>query len=240
MNSVIKYKGADIANSTRRYFDNTKMPKIISPEKCAQIIAALKNNPNAAAVAREIGGVSHPTVWKIAKRAGIELTATEANLGRPKIPSGLHAQIIAALKDDPSSAAVAREIGGVSQAKVWKIAKDAGIELTGLTRPRPRISPELRAQIIAALKNNPNAAAVARETGVSQPTVWKTAKRAGIELTGRTHSRIPSELHAQIIAALKNNPNAAEVAREIGVGHSTVWRIAKDAGIELTDKCQRT
>jgi uncharacterized OB-fold protein len=45
-----------------------------------KIIAALKANPNANAVARRIGGVNQTTVWKIAKQKGIELT-----IGRPTL-----------------------------------------------------------------------------------------------------------------------------------------------------------
>jgi hypothetical protein len=51
----------------------------VSTEKRAQIIAALKNNSNAAQVAQQIGGVSRMTVWKISKVAGIELTAGQAS-----------------------------------------------------------------------------------------------------------------------------------------------------------------
>ena len=51
------------------------MRQIISEEKRRQIIAALKDNPNAAAVAKQIGGVSHTKVGKIAKAAGIALAA---------------------------------------------------------------------------------------------------------------------------------------------------------------------
>jgi hypothetical protein len=51
-------------------------------EKRAQIIDALKSNPNARQVARQIGGVSHVTVWKIAKAAGIELTARRRRASR--------------------------------------------------------------------------------------------------------------------------------------------------------------
>jgi hypothetical protein len=53
----------------------TKMPPA---KKRAKIIAALKDNPNAKAVARQVGGVCVSTVWRIAKWEGIELTAGKA------------------------------------------------------------------------------------------------------------------------------------------------------------------
>jgi hypothetical protein len=61
------------------YLDNTKM---LPPQKHTQIIAALKDNANASAVARQVGGVSHATVWRIAKQTDIELTAGQAAKGR--------------------------------------------------------------------------------------------------------------------------------------------------------------
>jgi hypothetical protein len=101
---------------------------MLPPEKRAQIIAALKANPNASVVARQVGGVSKITVWKIAKLEGIELTAGKAAKG--VLPPEKHAKIIAALKANPNASVVARQVGGVSKTTVWKIAKWEGIELT--------------------------------------------------------------------------------------------------------------
>jgi transposase-like protein len=109
-----------------------------SPQKRAQIVAALKDNPNASAVAREIGGVSCQTVWRFAKEARLELTAGNAHLSPQK-----RAQIIRALEANPNASAVARRVGGVSNVAVWKIAKRKGIELTlrkaAKGTPRPRL-----------------------------------------------------------------------------------------------------
>jgi hypothetical protein len=102
---------------------------MLTAEKRAQIIDALNANPNSTAVAKQIGGVSQATVWKIAKAAGIELTAGKAARGHP-ISAEKRAQIIEALKSNPNARQVARQIGGVSRVTVWKIAKAAGIELT--------------------------------------------------------------------------------------------------------------
>jgi hypothetical protein len=51
---------------------------MLPPEKRTKIIAALKKNPNASAVARQVGGVSLATVWRVAKQTGINLP-----VGRP-------------------------------------------------------------------------------------------------------------------------------------------------------------
>src|SRR5262252_8654070 len=153
------------------------MRQIISQEKRRQIIAALKDNPNATQIAREVGGVNYSTVVRLAEGAGIDLTAGKAARGHPRVSPEKHAQIIAALKDNPNAKQVARN--GVSHTKVGKIAKAAGIALAGAEYGK-RLSAKQRAQIIGALKTNPNAAAVAKQIGgVSHTTVGKIAKAAG-------------------------------------------------------------
>jgi transposase-like protein len=159
------------------------MRRIISEEKRRQIIAALNDNPNATQIAREVGCVNYRTIVRLAEGAGIELTAGKAARGHPRVSPEKHAQIIAALKDNPNAIQVARKIGGVSHTKVGKIAKAAGITLAAAESGK-RLSAEQRAQIIGALKDNPNASEVAKQiVGVSQVAVWKIAKAAGIELT---------------------------------------------------------
>ena len=212
------------------------MRQIISEEKRRQIIAALKDNPNATQIAREVGGVNYGMVLRLAEGAGIDLTAGKAARGHPRVSPEKHAQIIGALKANPNAKQVARKIGGVSHTKVGKIAKAAGIALAAAESGK-RLSAKQRAQIIAALKTIPNAAAVAKQIGgVSHTTVVKIAKAAGIALVGAEYGKqLSAEKRAQIIAALKTNPNAAAVGKQIGgVSHVVVWKIAKAAGIELT------
>jgi hypothetical protein len=110
---------------------------MLPPKKRAKIIAALKANPNASAVARQVGGVSKVTVWKIAKQTGIDLAAGKA-ARRPALPPERRAKIIAALKANPNASAVARQVGGISDVTVWKIAKREGIELTAGKAARAR------------------------------------------------------------------------------------------------------
>jgi transposase-like protein len=148
---------------------------MLPPEKRARIIAALKENPNASAVARQVGGVSDVTVWKIAKQTGIKLAGKGVALSPEK-----RAQIVAALKTMRNARAVTRQVGAVSLSTVKKIAKQARIMLAG---KGVVTTPEKRAKIIAALKANPNATAVAKRLGgVSSWTVWKIAKQTGIKL----------------------------------------------------------
>src|SRR6516162_8448785 len=158
------------------------MRQIISEEKRRQVVAALKDNPNAKQVAQKIGGVSHTTVGKIAKAAGVALAVAKSGW----LSAEQRAQIIGALKANPNATEIAREVGCVNYRTVVRLAEGAGIELTAgkAVRGHPRLSPEKHAQIIGALKANPNASEVAKQiVGVSHVAVWKIAKAAGIELT---------------------------------------------------------
>ena len=165
---------------------SSAVQQMISKEKRTQIAAALKDNPNATRVALEIGGVSHTTVGKIAKAAGIAL-----EYGK-RYSAEKRQQIVDALKDNPNATQIAREVGGVGYRTVVRLAEGAGIALTAgkAARGRPRPSPEKRAQIIAALKDNPNATQIAREIGgVSHTTVGRIAKAAGIALAAGKAAR---------------------------------------------------
>jgi len=101
------------------------------------------------------------------------------------------------------------------------------------------LTAEKRARVITALAYNSNAIRVAEKIGDVDPsTVRRIAKAVGIELSdGKTtkgHHRVSVEKRAEIIAALRDNPNASQVARQIGsVSRMTVWKIAKVAGISL-------
>jgi len=204
---------------------------MLPPEKRAKIIAALKANPNAKEVAGQVGGVCVATVWNIAKQSGIKLATGQTARREAR------AKILTALKVNPNASAVARQVGGVCVATVWKVAKRSGINLAAAKAARMSLPPKKRAKIIAALKANPNANAVARQVGgVSVLTVWRIAKRAGIQLpVGRpARMSLPPKKRAKIIAALKANPNASAVAGQVGgVSSPTVRRIAKQSGIKL-------
>jgi hypothetical protein len=88
-----------------------------------------------------------------------------------------------------------------------------------------------RAEILAALRVNPNSGAVARAYGVSGAAVSKIAKQANIKLAGKR--QVSPEQRAEIIAALQVNPNASAVAAVRGWSSSTVMVIAKEAEIPL-------
>ncbi len=149
----------------------------MAADKRQGIIDALRENPNATQVAKQLGDVSPTTVWKIAKAAGIEIAK------RITITSEKRSEIIAALQENPNANQIARQVDGISTVGVWKIAKKAGIMLTA-PDARLKIPEAKRDAIIAALRENPNAAQVAKQVGgISTVGVWKIAKKTGIELS---------------------------------------------------------
>ena len=95
----------------------------LTPEKEEEIIAALETIPHASRIARELGDVSFATVWRVAERAGIELTAGRAAKGR-RLAAERRAKIVEALRANvkATQAEVARETG-VSRSTVGRIAR---------------------------------------------------------------------------------------------------------------------
>src|SRR5437763_3040779 len=106
----------------------------------------------------------------------------------------------------------------------------------GRTRAK-RLSPKQRAAVIAGLKANPHARQVARcIRGVTYAIVWRIAKAEGIDLSAGRAARgsrwLSEERRAEIIAALRLNPNASQVARQVGgVSEQTVRTIGLAEGI---------
>jgi transposase-like protein len=151
---------------------------MIPEAKRAQIIKALKANPNANAVAREIGDVSAPTVCKLAKKANIAL----GKGGPKKFSAEKRAQIIKALKANPNASAVAREIGGVGCWVVARLAKKANIEL--VAGKAAWGGPKLR-------KNTPAAPSLPASPRRRQEPSSHRASRAGDQFKDRPARRSP-------------------------------------------------
>jgi hypothetical protein len=105
----------------------------ITDDEEASIKSALEAKPNALFVARESKGAwSYSTVWRVADRAGIALTAGRETMGRPRISAALRAAVIEAVRANPK--ATQKQIGrefGLSRASVSRIEG-------GRRRPRPR------------------------------------------------------------------------------------------------------
>jgi DNA-binding XRE family transcriptional regulator len=87
------------------------------------IIAALEKTPHASLVARKIGR-SFSTVWRVAERAGIELTAGREAKGYKRLPAARRAEIaeVRRAMPDTTQEEVARR-AGVSRATVSRLMR---------------------------------------------------------------------------------------------------------------------
>ena len=77
---------------------------VITDEVEAAIKAELEKIPHASLVARESKGAwSYATVWRVAARAGIELTAGRTTMGRPRLPPEKWAKVEQAVAAHPEA-----------------------------------------------------------------------------------------------------------------------------------------
>jgi hypothetical protein len=86
-----------------------------------KINAALKADPDTVRVAKEFS-LKRVTIWHIGMAAGVRFP-------QRRIATDKRAKIVAALKANPNARQVARQVGGVSHATVWNIARAEGISL---------------------------------------------------------------------------------------------------------------
>jgi hypothetical protein len=145
-----------------------------SEKRHARIIEALKANPNARAVARELQDVSDTTIRRVARKHGISLKWGWGAANKDII--------LEELKKSPKVSVVAKKLG-VSQPLVARVGKSAGIALAKKGGQR-KLTPGQEAEVLRALRLNPNASAVARQIGgISYKSVSRYAKRANIKLS---------------------------------------------------------
>jgi hypothetical protein len=108
---------------------------IMTDEVEASIKAGLEKTPHASLLARESKGAwSYATVWRIAERAGIELTARRKTMGRPRLPPEKRAKVEEAAEAHPEARQedLARQCG-VSRSTVGRAvrARRAALALAG-------------------------------------------------------------------------------------------------------------
>jgi hypothetical protein len=95
-------------------------------------------------------------------------------------------EILAALEQDSHASRVARTLGDVSYATVWRVADRNAIELEAgrAAKGYKRLPPELWAKVEQEVAANPDATqqALARKSGVSRSTVGRVvrARRAAV------------------------------------------------------------
>lgn len=91
----------------------------------ARIKAALEAWPHASAIARNSKGAwSYATVWRVADRAGIELTAGRKTMGRHRLSAEQQAAVIEARRKSPDAPQIEiAQQAGVSRPTVSRIER---------------------------------------------------------------------------------------------------------------------
>ena len=98
---------------------------VITDEIEAAIKGELEKVPHASVVARESKGAwSYATVWRVAARAGIELTAGRMTMGRPRLPAEKWVKVEQAVAAHPEATQLelARQCG-VSRSTVGRVVR---------------------------------------------------------------------------------------------------------------------
>ena len=215
---------------------------MLTPEQRTEIVRALKKCSNAAAVARSMEGVSAGMVRKLANKEGIPLRDGDAAKGsRDRVPAHQRDHILGLLQEIRNAAEVSRIYPHLSHTTISRMARRAGIALTASLAKGggPHLSKQKRSEIVEAVRLDSNAVHVADRIGnVSATTVRRIANQQNIPLTAglavKLKLSIPAEKWASIVSSLKETPNAAAVARQVGgVSVAIVRRIAHREEIHL-------
>jgi DNA-binding XRE family transcriptional regulator len=113
------------------------MRHLVTESDEAQIKAALEKKPHASAVARE-SPWSYSTVWRVADRNGILLTAGRETMGRNRVSAEQRAMVIEARRVNPNASQ--NEIAhcaGVSRSTVRRIEGNGRLRRGG--QPKFRV-----------------------------------------------------------------------------------------------------
>ena len=153
-------------------------PVTITMEKVEAIVRALKANPHATQVTRDIGGVSMSTVVRIAHMAKVELTAGRKTMGRPLSPEQRRRLLEMRQQHPDATEITLAAMVGVSRSTVHRLApREAGRKRTarGLSAAQRERVPEPR-----QLHPKATEAELAALAGVSRSSVHRSAP-AGVD-----------------------------------------------------------
>jgi DNA-binding NarL/FixJ family response regulator len=173
-------------------------------------------------VARQLGmplqqvrGVLHGQAIRV-QGQGIKLTPAKRQ------------EILDSLKKGLSLTEVAGQ-AGVSTSSVSKIAKESGVKL----RTRPPIPQETRQKVADLLNEGVNKTEIGRRLGIDTSTVHTISAEYGF-LKGHRYSRTVSKETVQsAIHLLELGVLPTHVAKQLGISHTTVGRIAHEHHIVL-------
>ncbi|MEU7148515.1 helix-turn-helix domain-containing protein [Streptomyces sp. NPDC045456] len=176
-------------------------------------------------IARHLG-VSRATVSIWRRTAGVS-----GQSGRRGCPKEIRQQAIhLVVEQGRSTSEVAKKIG-YSEVSVRRWIRSSGL---GDNKPGPKRSPALIKEAIdLSTRTNWPPSKIAKNIGVSEQTIRKWLREAGIKLTP-THpnSRAPDKIIQRAVELYdKQGLSVREAAARIGRPRSTVWTWISDAGV---------
>lgn len=84
------------------------------------------------------------------------------------------------------------------------------------------------AAVVAAYASGEPLRVIAKRFGVDDKTVLKIVRRSGQPMR---RPRLTREVREEILARRRSGEKAAEIAAELGVSYSTVWRVIGGGGV---------
>src|SRR5699024_5564509 len=98
------------------------------------------------------------------------------------------------------------------------------------------VSPEALQEMVAEYEAGASLISIATARRLGKQTVSRVLTEAGVRIR---RQGLDEEQVAQAVRAYLSGQTTREVADELGVGHSMVWRALKSAGVELRPNARR-
>ncbi|MFL9904668.1 hypothetical protein PQR71_42185, partial [Paraburkholderia fungorum] len=164
---------------------------------------------------QQVRGVLHGDAVRV-QGQGIKLTPAKRQEVLEGLKKGLSIKVVAGQ-------------AGVSTSSVSKIAKESGVKL----RARPPIPQGTRQKVADLLNEGVNKTEIGRRLGIDTSTVARISEDYGF-LKGHRYSRtISKETVQSAIRLLELGVLPTHVAKQLGISHTTVSRIAHEHHIAL-------
>lgn len=90
--------------------------------------------------------------------------------------------------------------------------------------------------MIADYEGGASLISIAKAHRLGKAAVSRSLSEAGVRIRRQS---IDTDQVAQVVGAYLEGRTVREIAADLGVGHSTVWRVVKASGVELRPNARR-
>jgi len=223
-------------NTAEKEVKQIKRPEYTEEDKKAAVERVMQNDGKIKDTAAELGiDMSILCLWvkEFLKKFIAERAATRINPDqRGHNLQAAHGRAIAELvaENEGNVAQTARELG-LSIATVDRQAIKSGIDMEQLRNNSKAKFIEKIGKLL--VKNKGNASQTARDLGIGNDVVNRRVKKSGVDVEQLKKDE-EKEFDEKIRELLvKNKGNAAQTAKELGVGEATIDRYAKKLKIDM-------